>query len=105
MGEERARAFLPGPLGRAAGALGDLYPKLDWAPRMFRAKTTLQALGQGSGMAYARAVGVTPPAIRRQVLTANLHGHDAEARYVKAFDAAPANDALSRAGALSNAFT
>jgi asparagine synthase (glutamine-hydrolysing) len=48
-------------------------------------------------MAYARAVGVTPPEIRRQVLTANLHGHDAEARYVRAFEGAPARDSLSRA--------
>jgi asparagine synthase (glutamine-hydrolysing) len=95
--EERVRRLLPGPFARAAGLLGDHYPKLDWAPQMFRAKTTLQALGQGSGLAYARAVGVTPPAIRRQVLTANLHGHDAEARYVRAFESAPAKDALSRA--------
>jgi asparagine synthase (glutamine-hydrolysing) len=97
MAEERARALLPGPLGRAAGALGDLYPKLDWAPRYLRAKTTLQALGQGSGEAYAQAVGVTPPLIRRQIFTANLHGHDAEQRYVSAMKDAPARDALSRA--------
>jgi asparagine synthase (glutamine-hydrolysing) len=97
MAEERARAMLPGPLGRAAGAIGDAYPKLDWAPRYLRAKTTLQALGQGSGEAYARAVGVTPPLIRRQVFTANLHGHDSEERYVSAMREAPARDALSRA--------
>ncbi|HTU10931.1 MAG TPA: XrtA/PEP-CTERM system amidotransferase [Allosphingosinicella sp.] len=95
--EERVRRLLPAPFARAAGMLGNHYPKLDWAPQVFRAKTTLQALGQGSGMAYARAVGVTPPAIRRQLLTANLHGHDAEARYARAFDEAPAGDALSRA--------
>jgi asparagine synthase (glutamine-hydrolysing) len=95
--EERVRRLLPAPFARAAGMLGDHYPKLDWAPQVFRAKTTLQALGQGSGLAYAQAVGVTPPAIRRQILTANLHGHDAEARYVRAFDEAPARDALSRA--------
>ena len=64
--EQRARRFLPGPLRRAAGALGAVYPKLDWAPRFLRAKTTLQALGQGGGGAYAAAVGVTPPAIRRR---------------------------------------
>jgi asparagine synthase (glutamine-hydrolysing) len=95
--EERARALLPGPIGRAAGALGDLYPKLDWAPQFLRAKTTLQALGQGSGEAYARGVGVTPPALRRQVFTAPLHGHVAEERYVRAMNEAPARDALSRA--------
>ena len=95
--EERARRLLPGPLGRAAGALGDLYPKLDWAPRALRAKTTLQALGRDSGLAYALGVGVTPPALRRRVFTAPLHGHDAEARYVRAMAEAPARDALSRA--------
>lgn len=97
VGEERARRLLPGPLGRAAGALGDVYPKLDWAPRFVRAKTTLQALGQGSGLAYANAVGVTPEAIRRRIFTAPLHGHVAEDRYVRAFSEAPARDALSRA--------
>jgi asparagine synthase (glutamine-hydrolysing) len=95
--EERVRALMPGPLRRAAGAFGDVYPKLDWAPRMLRAKTTLQALGQGSGMAYANAVGVTPAAIRRRILNVPLHGHVAEARYVDAFRDAPANDGLSRA--------
>jgi asparagine synthase (glutamine-hydrolysing) len=97
MAEERARSLLPGPLGRAAGALGDLYPKLDWAPQVFRAKTSLQALGQGSGEAYAHGVGVTPAAIRRRIFTAPLHGHVAEERYVRAMKEAPAGDALSRA--------
>jgi asparagine synthase (glutamine-hydrolysing) len=95
--EERARGLMPGPLRRAAGALGNVYPKLDWAPQFLRAKTTLQALGQGSGAAYANAVGVTPAAIRRRILTVPLHGHVAEERYIRAFEAAPAKDALSRA--------
>jgi asparagine synthase (glutamine-hydrolysing) len=95
--EERARALLPGPQARGVGRLGDAWPKLDGAPRIFRAKTTLQALGQGSGLAYANAVGVTPLALRRQLFTAPLHGHRAEARYERAFAEAPARDALSRA--------
>jgi asparagine synthase (glutamine-hydrolysing) len=95
--EERVRALMPGPLRRIAGALGNVYPKLDWAPQMLRAKTTLQALGQGSGMAYADAVGVTPAAIRRRILSVPLHGHVAEARYADAFRDAPAKDGLSRA--------
>jgi asparagine synthase (glutamine-hydrolysing) len=95
--EERVRALLPGPLARGVGRLGDAWPKLDGAPQIFRAKTTLQALGQGSGLAYANAVGVTPPALRRRLFTAPLHGHRAEARYERAFAEAPARDALSRA--------
>jgi asparagine synthase (glutamine-hydrolysing) len=100
-GEERARALLPGPLAKAAGALGDVYPKLDWAPRFLRAKTTLQALGRSSGGAYALAVGVTPPAIRSKLygdtFSHALQDHVAEDRYVRAYDAAPARDPLSRA--------
>lgn len=95
--EDRVRRLLPRPLARAVGALGDVYPKLDDAPQFLRAKTTLQALGQGSGTAYGLAVGVTPPAIRRAIFTAPLHGHVAEDRYARAFRDAPARDALSRA--------
>jgi asparagine synthase (glutamine-hydrolysing) len=99
--EERARRFLPGPLSSVAGALGQVYPKLDWAPQYLRAKTTLQALGRSSGEAYAAAVGVTPPAHRAALYSASfargLQGHRAEDRYVRAFDAAPARDPLSRA--------
>jgi asparagine synthase (glutamine-hydrolysing) len=97
MAEERGRRLLPGPLRGAAGALGAVYPKLDWAPQMLRAKTTLTALGQESGLAYANAVGVTPAAVRRRILTAPLHGHVAEQRYVDAMRSAPAADPLSRA--------
>jgi asparagine synthase (glutamine-hydrolysing) len=34
------------------GALGSLYPKADWAPRMFRAKTTFQAMAMDPVQAY-----------------------------------------------------
>ena len=97
MAEERVRRLLPGPLRAAVGALGGAWPKLDWAPQIFRAKTTLEALGRGSGEAYARAVGVTPPSLRRIVFTAPLHGHVAEQRIVAAMQSAPAADILSRA--------
>jgi asparagine synthase (glutamine-hydrolysing) len=99
--EERFRHLLPKPLRRAAGALGDIYPKLDWAPQIFRAKTSLQALGMSSGEAYAGAVGVTPLSIRTNLYTdslrTELQGHRAEDRYVRAFNQAPAKDALSKA--------
>ena len=100
-GEERARGFFPGAARRWIGALGDAYPKLDWAPRFLRAKTTLQAIGQPSGLAYAAAVGVTPIALRHRLYRDGfrtlLQGHEAEARYAAAMRNAPADDALSRA--------
>jgi asparagine synthase (glutamine-hydrolysing) len=52
-GEEAVRNRLPQGLRRPLfGALGQMYPKADWAPRPLRAKTTLQALGMDSVQAY-----------------------------------------------------
>ena len=50
MMEERMRRLLPLSLRRPLfGMLGRAYPKADWAPRMFRAKTTFEALARDSG--------------------------------------------------------
>jgi asparagine synthase (glutamine-hydrolysing) len=99
--EERVRGAVPQGARALLGRLGDVYPKLDWAPQFLRAKTTLQALGAGSGEAYARAVGVTPPELRHRLygpdFRAALQGHRAEDRYVRTMAGAPAEDALSRA--------
>lgn len=57
--EEGARSTLPLTLRRPLfGALGALYPKADWAPRMFRAKTTLQALALDPVEAYLHSMSV-----------------------------------------------
>ncbi|HEY0116577.1 MAG TPA: XrtA/PEP-CTERM system amidotransferase [Allosphingosinicella sp.] len=101
MAEEQARSRLPMRLRSTLGRIGDLYPKLDWAPRFLRAKTTLQALGKSSSEAYAEAVGATAPATRSAIYNLDfrraLQGHRAEDRYVQAMDGAPAADALGRA--------
>ncbi|HET9638865.1 MAG TPA: XrtA/PEP-CTERM system amidotransferase [Allosphingosinicella sp.] len=99
--EERVRGLLPGPARGLVGALGNLYPKLDWAPRFLRARTTLQAIGRDGGEAYAAGVAVTPPAIRSSLYTGLfkrfLGPYRAENRYVRTMAGAPAGDALSRA--------
>ena len=99
--EERVRGLLPGPARAMLGAVGNLYPKLDWAPRFLRAKTTLQAIGQNGGDAYAAAVGVTPRHIRsslyKPVFKRFLGGYRAEERYCATMAGAPAEDPLSRA--------
>ena len=57
--EEQARRALPLALRRPLfGTLGHFYPKADWAPRMFRAKTTFQALALTSVQAYLHSVSV-----------------------------------------------
>lgn len=101
-GEARLRAMLPAAVRRPLfGGLGALYPKLDWAPRMLRAKTTLQALGHSDGEAYADAVGVTRAALRRELYSDEMRqalgGHRAEDRYVQTMERAPARNALDRA--------
>ncbi|WP_295215464.1 XrtA/PEP-CTERM system amidotransferase [uncultured Brevundimonas sp.] len=100
--EERVRALLPPGLREPVfGALGDVYPKADWAPRPFRAKTTLLALAQDGDEAYAQAVGVTTPAVRQglygRAMARQLGGYRGEERYVAAMRQAPGRDALDRA--------
>ena len=99
--EDRMRRLLPGPARGLVGRLGDAFPKLDWAPRPFRAKATLQGIGRDEGEAYARAVGVTPPETRALLWSDEarrlIGGHRAEDRYLAAFRDAPARDALGRA--------
>ena len=102
MKESRGRALLPSAIRAPLfGGLGGLYPKLDWAPRMFRAKTTLLALGKSDAEAYADAVGVTSAATRRGLyapaLKSALGGHRAEDRYVRLMENAPARSPLDRA--------
>ena len=100
--EERLRGLIP-PGFRSAlfGRLGALYPKLDWAPRPLRAKTTLLALARSGDEAYAEAVGVTGRELRHRLYSADarrmLGGHRAEDRIVKAMQGAPARDPIDRA--------
>ena len=61
MNEERVRRMLPRAVRSPLfGLLGQIYPKADWAPRVFRAKYTLQALGMDSISAYFHSVSVFP---------------------------------------------
>ena len=100
--EERVRGLVPAGLRTPVFAtLGRHYPKADWAPRPLRAKSTLLALAANGNEAYAQAVGVTTPALRARLFSAEakrrLGGYRAEDAYVAAMRAAPARDALDRA--------
>lgn len=58
--EQRWRDRLPQSLRRPVfGLMGAVYPKADWAPRMFRAKTTLQAMALDPVEAYLHSVSAT----------------------------------------------
>ena len=57
LSEEQVRKCLPHSLRRPIfGALGYLYPKADWAPQVFRAKTTLQSIASENVEAYYQSM-------------------------------------------------
>jgi asparagine synthase (glutamine-hydrolysing) len=59
LAEERMRALLPLGVRRPLfGHLGRVYPKLDWAPRVFRAKSTLQALARDAVDGYFHSMSI-----------------------------------------------
>ncbi len=70
MYEERLRNLLPFALRRPLfGMLGALYPKADWAPKIFRAKSTLQAVARDSMMGYFHNFSMLPDDIRSRLFT------------------------------------
>jgi asparagine synthase (glutamine-hydrolysing) len=81
--EEKMRAALPLGLRRPLfGTLGRLYPKADWAPRVFRAKTTFEGLARTSVEAYFHSVSVIRNWQRNQIFSAafkaQLGGYSAQ---------------------------
>jgi asparagine synthase (glutamine-hydrolysing) len=69
--EERVRSLLPLQLRKPVfGLLGGLYPKADWAPRVFRAKSTLQALARNSVEAYFHSVSIMHDGMRGELFSA-----------------------------------
>jgi asparagine synthase (glutamine-hydrolysing) len=73
MNEERLRALLPLQLRRPMfGLLGQLYPKADWAPRVFRAKSTLEALARSSVEAYFHSVSILHDGMRQRLFSARF---------------------------------
>src|SRR5688572_880408 len=82
MMEERMRQPLPLALRRPVfGLLGRVYPKADWAPRVFRGKTTLQALARDSVQAYFLSMSVLRDDMRSRLYSntfkAQLAGYNA----------------------------
>lgn len=100
--EERVRSLIPQGLREPLfGTLGDIWPKADWAPRPFRAKTTLLSLAEGGEEGYARGLSVTGAQARARLYSdkfANaLGGFRAEDEVVRLMKDAPARSGLDRA--------
>jgi asparagine synthase (glutamine-hydrolysing) len=57
--EEGVRGWLPLPIRRPLfGAAARMYPKADWAPKIFRAKSTLEGLARDSVEGYFHSVSL-----------------------------------------------
>ncbi len=68
--EQRLRDVLPLSWRRPLfGLLGRVYPKADWAPRVFRAKTTFEALARDAVEGYFHGVSILGEALRGQLFS------------------------------------
>jgi len=99
MNEESIRSRLPAALRRPVfGALGSLYPKADWAPRIFRAKTTFQALARDSVGAYLHSVSISSETQRAALfspqLCSDLQGYRVLDTFESVVNKAPTDDPL-----------
>ena len=74
--EERLRGTMPISVRRPAfGLLGRMYPKADWAPRVFRAKSTFQALARSSVDAYFHSVSILRDDMRERLYSSAFRAH------------------------------
>lgn len=68
--EERMRASTPEFLRRPLfGFLGRVYPKADWAPRVFRAKTTFEGIARNSVEAYFHTMSIMRGTMRDELFS------------------------------------
>jgi asparagine synthase (glutamine-hydrolysing) len=99
--ENRLRSLFPAPFRRTVfGPLGRLYPKLGWAPRMFRAKSTFQSLARDPVEGYFYGISVCPPNQKVQLLSQDVYsrlaGYNSSEVLRYYYDRADTTDPLSR---------
>lgn len=71
--EDRMRQILPDGLRKPLfGFLGRTYPKSDWAPKIFRAKSTFESIARDSLEGYFHSVSVNSNEIRNALFSQNL---------------------------------
>ena len=82
MRKHRVRSAIPGPIRKPLfGTLGRIVPKADWAPRIFRTKTTFETLAMDPIASFARSAMITTDRDRKALFTdtfrRSLHGYNA----------------------------
>jgi asparagine synthase (glutamine-hydrolysing) len=99
--ENLVRGLLPARVRRPVfRTLAALYPKADWAPRIFRGKATFQNLARSPIEAYFRSVSAVQSEVKAELLHGDLRRHlrdydslDVLRAY---YDKADTTDSLSR---------
>jgi asparagine synthase (glutamine-hydrolysing) len=99
--ENRVRSVIPAAVRRGVfGPLGRCYPKLGWAPRMFRAKSTFQSLARTPLEGYFYGGTLSAPGLKRRILGSDvwkqLNGYDSIEVVRQHYDRANTPDLLSR---------
>ena len=99
--ENSIRSLLPAAVRQPIfGALASLYPKADWAPRIFRGKATFQNLARSPIEAYFRSVSALKSELKEQILDGDLRrqlgGYDSLDVLRYYYERAETTDPLSR---------
>jgi len=100
MNEEMIRGRIPQIIrGPVFGALGRFYPKMDWAPKVFRARSTFQALARNSVDAYMHSMSIVYDDLRTPLfstgLKQQLNGYHANEVFHHHLKRAPTDHPLS----------
>ncbi len=71
--EDKMRSMLPAGLRKPLfGFLGRVYPKADWAPKVFRAKTTFESMARDSEEGYLHSVSIFSNQMRSNLFSHKL---------------------------------
>ena len=98
--EERMRSAMPLSVRRPIfNILGKAYPKADWAPRVFRAKTTFEGLARTSVEAYFHSMSILSTPMRERLFSgrfkSELAGYNALQVFERHAERAPTDDPLA----------
>jgi asparagine synthase (glutamine-hydrolysing) len=71
--EEQMRSWLPSSIRKPVfGLLGQVYPKADWAPKLFRAKSTFESISRDSLEGYFHSVSTLSNELRNNLFSTQL---------------------------------
>ncbi len=99
--ENRVRSFMLSPVRKAVfGPLAAIYPKMDWAPRFMRAKSTFQSLSYSALEGYFETMSTFRRDDKARIVSPDLHGRLGGYNTIEVFrthyERAGTSDPLSR---------